>query len=256
MLSGALLPGFKKVGPPNVPAARRPRTGFTPKAVVTDIDGTLTDRDRRIRPEAFDAIRTLESSGTPVILATGNVLPISLALHRFLGLSGPIVAENGGLIYRGPGGSESVERLADAAIARRAHRALLRAGVPARRLFTDRWRETEVALEPTVPLSVVRRVLRGWPLTIESTGFAIHLMARGAGKLPALERALGPLGLEPRDCLVLGDGDNDVGMLRASGFGVSFPSGSPRARRAADYVTRAAYAAGFLEGLKESRLLA
>ncbi len=236
--------------------AGRPSGPF--RAVVTDVDGTLTGPDRRIDPRAIAAVRSLESRRIPVLLATGNVLPIALALHRSLGLSGPIVAENGGLVYRRENGEDRVERLADRRVALRAYRALRSAGLPVRRLFTDRWRETEVALEPSVPLARIRRTLTERGIDVESipTGYAIHLMERGAGKLPALERALAPLGLAPVDCVVLGDGDNDAGMLRASGFGVSFASGSPRARRAARYVARSAFARGFVEGLKASGLLA
>ncbi len=233
------------------PGPRRPY-----RAVVTDVDGTLTDRRRRIDPHAVRAVRTLEDRGIPVVLATGNVLPIALALWRSLGLSGPIVAENGGIVYdAGENGGGRVERLADRRVALRAYRTLLRSGVPVRRLFTDRWRESEVALEPTVPVARLARVLRGQPVTVESTGFALHLMERGAGKLPALRHALGRRGLVLEECVVLGDGDNDVAMLRAAGFGISFASGSPRARRAARYVTRAGFAGGFVEGLKASKML-
>jgi hypothetical protein len=80
-------------------------------------------------------------------------------------------------------------------------------------------------------------------------------METGAGKLPALQRALAPLGLAPGACVVLGDGDNDVEMLRAAGFGVSFPSASRNARAAARYVTRARFGRGFVEGLKASQIL-
>ena len=226
------------------------------RAVVTDVDGTLTDSSRRLDPRAIAYLRRVEDAGFPVLLATGNVLPIALALYRALGLSGPIVAENGGMLYRKiPGRGEVVERLADPHVAHRAFRILVRAGLPVRRLFTDRWRESEVALEPTVPVAALRRVLRGVPVHVESTGFAIHLMESGAGKLPALERALAYESLEPKDCVILGDGDNDVAMLRAAGFAVSFPSASRRARAAATYVTRQDFAAGFEEGLKESGLL-
>jgi hypothetical protein len=214
---------------------------------VTDVDGTLTDEGRRLDPVAVRSVRRVEDRGFPVVLATGNVLPIALALYRSLGLSGPIVAENG---------RDVVARLADPLVAREAFEALVRAGLPVRRLFTDRWRESEVALEPTVAVAKVRRCLEGLPVHVESTGYAIHLMEQGAGKLPALVRALAYLGLAPSDCVILGDGDNDVRMLRAAGFGVSFASGSPRARRAARYVTRASYAAGFVEGLKASGILA
>jgi phosphoglycolate phosphatase len=225
------------------------------RAVVTDVDGTLTDRRRRLDPLAFEWILRLERRRVPVILATGNVLPISLALHRFLGLSGPIVAENGGLVYSEVGGRPRVEQLADRSLADRAYRRLRRAGLPVRRLFTDRWRESEVALEPSVSVRAIRRVLGEGPVRVESTGFAIHLMERGAGKLPALRRALAPLGFGPGACVVLGDGDNDIEMLRAAGFGVSFPEGSPGARTAARYVTRARYGRGFVEGLKASHIL-
>jgi len=190
-----------------------------------------------------------------VTLATGNVLPIALALHRFLGASGPIVAENGGVIYWPQGTGGTVERRADRRLALRAWRAIRAAGIPARRLFTDRWRESEVALEQDVSLAALRRAVRGIPVTVESTGYAIHLLERGVGKLPSLARALERIGLAPGDCVILGDGDNDVAMLRAAGFGVSFPSASRAARAAARYVTHADYSAGFEEGLKESGLL-
>ena len=232
------------------PPARRLR------AVVTDLDGTLTDASRRLAPTAIRQVRRLEDDGIPVVLATGNVLPIALALHRSLGLTGPVIAENGGVLYhRSSGGAEHIEHLADPRIAHAAYQTLRRSGLPVRRLFTDRWRETEIALEPTVGVPALRRALRGRPLTIESTGYAIHLMERGAGKLPALIRALALIGLAPKDCVILGDGDNDVAMLRAAGFGVSFSSASSRARRAARYVSSATYADGFVEGLKASGIL-
>jgi len=239
--------------------ARRTGTATPPfRAVVTDVDGTLTGPDRRLDVRAIAAVRKLEAREIPVVLATGNVLPIALALHRSLGLTGPIVAENGGLVYRRADGADLVERLADRRVALRAFRSLREAGLPVRRLFTDRWRESEVALETTVAVGRIRRALAAQGLEVDAipTGYAIHLMERGTGKLPGLERALRPMGLSPGDCVVLGDGDNDAAMLRASGFGVSFASGSPGARRAARYVARASFAEGFVEGLKASGLLA
>jgi phosphoglycolate phosphatase len=216
---------------------------------VTDVDGTLTDKDRRLIPETMEVIRQMTQAGTPVVLATGNVLPLALALHRFLGLSGPIVAENGGVLYHQEDGQNIVEHLADRRVALAAFRRLRRAGLPVRRLFTDRWRESEVALEDGVPERKIRAVLRGAPVVVESTGYAMHIMQRGAGKLRAVRRALRPMGLTPEDCLVVGDGNNDVPMLRASAYAVSFPSGSPRARAAADYITHAEYGYGFVEGV-------
>ena len=240
--------------------ASRPRARTPPpsrlRVVVTDVDGTLTDADRRLDPVAVGVVRDLERRGIPVALATGNVLPIALGLYRSLGLSGPIVAENGGIIYyRDSAGRDVVERLTDRAVALAAYRRLRAAGVPVRRLFTDRWRECEVGLEPTVSVTAIRRALRDPGVLVESTGYALHLIERGGGKLPALTRALAYRGLTPAEAVILGDGDNDVAMLRAAGFGVSFASASYRARRAARYVTHAEFAAGFVEGLKASGIL-
>jgi len=216
---------------------------------VTDVDGTLTDKERRLNVQAMQVIRRMTEAGIPVVLATGNVLPLALALHRFLGLASPIIAENGGVLYHVEDGHEIMERLADRRVALAAYRRLVNAGLPVRRLFTDRWRESEVAIEEGVSEGRIRAALRGQPVFIENTGFAMHIMQRGAGKLPTLQRALRLIGLTPGDCLALGDGDNDVPVLRASAWGVSFPSGSTRARRAADYVTRAEYGDGFVEAV-------
>lgn len=226
------------------------------RVVVTDVDGTLTDAERRLDPRAVEVVRGLERRGIPVALATGNVLPFALSLHRSLGLTGPIVAENGGVVYHEDlQGRELVERLTDRSVALAAFRKLRARGVPVQRLFTDRWREAEVALEPTVSVASVRRALGKSDVLVESTGFALHLIEKGGGKLPALVHALSYLGRTPGECIILGDGDNDAAMLRAAGFGVSFISGSARARRAAHYVTTAQYAAGFVEGLKASGIL-
>lgn len=226
------------------------------RALVTDIDGTLTDAHRRLDPGAIVALRNVERRGIPVVLATGNVLPIALAIHRSLGLTGPIVAENGGLLYDRSDGRDIVEKLCDRRPAMAGYRRLRARGVPVRRLFTDRWRETEVALEADVPLSRIRPVLRGLDLTAEATGYAVHLMERGAGKLPALQRALERRGLSISDCLAAGDGDNDVRMLRAAGGSVSFANGSRAARAAADWVAPSGFADGFVEALKRWRVLA
>lgn len=226
-----------------------PSTGL--RAVVSDVDGTLTGPDRVLSSEAAELLRAVRRSGTPVILATGNVLPIALALQRSVGLDGPIVAENGGLIYRREGGRDVVTRLADRRPAWAAFRAARAAGLPLRRLFTDRWRETEVAVEPTVPADRIARAIASDRVTVEGTGFAVHFMQAGCGKRPALDRLLAELGLSWHDCLVAGDGDNDVGMLKAAGWAVSFPTASPRARAAADYVATQGHAAGFVEALKE-----
>ncbi|MGI0054182.1 MAG: HAD hydrolase family protein [Thermoplasmata archaeon] len=239
--------------------AARPRSTSRPshrlRAVVTDIDGTLTNEAHRLDPAALEVVHRLVDRRIPVLLATGNVLPVALGIYRSLGLSSPVIAENGGVLYVPSRSGDRVERLGDRALAERAYRRLVRSGLPVRRLFTDRWRESEVALDTSVPVRTIRSVLRHDPIQVQGSGFAIHLMSPKMGKLPALRRALAGLHLEPSDCLVLGDGDNDVEMLKAAGWSVSFPNGSRAARAAAAYVTRRNHSKGFVEGVKSSGIL-
>lgn len=62
--------------------------GWKPKAVAVDIDGTITDSNKKIHLGAIAALRRLEEAGIPVILATGNVRGITYGLWRFIGASG------------------------------------------------------------------------------------------------------------------------------------------------------------------------
>lgn len=50
----------------------------------------------------------------------------------------------------------------------------------------------------------------------------------------ALTGLLEKLGLPAADCVAVGDGDNDVGMLQAAGLGVAVETGSEAAKAAAD----------------------
>ena len=92
--------------------------GWTPKAVAVDIDGTITDKNKKIHLGAIAALRRLEGAGIPVILSTGNVRAITYGLWRFIGATGPMVCENGGVVWH-PKWGEPIVR-ADGERAKRA----------------------------------------------------------------------------------------------------------------------------------------
>ena len=69
--------------------------GWKPKAIAVDIDGTITDYNKKLHLEAINALRRIEEAGIPIILATGNVRAITYGLSRFIGATGPMVCENG-----------------------------------------------------------------------------------------------------------------------------------------------------------------
>lgn len=182
-----------------------------------------------------------------MVLATGNVLPIAYALAYLIGTSGPVVAENGGLIlHRG-----RVTRVSDPRAALRAHAAVQRR-YPAARLFTDRWRVTEVAY-PELPgtLAGVRRALAdagaASTVRVERTGFAVHLMDPHHSKFEGVRRALALIGVAPADALAVGDSDNDRSMIVGCGVGVAVGDASEGLKQGADFVARGRGGAGLWE---------
>lgn len=220
------------------------------KAVVVDVDGTLTDMNKVMFTSGIEALREVQKRGVPVSLASGNVLPVAYGLSTYMGLQGPIVAENGGVVSH----HERIYQVAEGVLPERAYEHL-RSRMPVERLFTDQWRCTEVAIRRSADLDRVRKELKDWNVVIEATGFAIHIMDPGHGKLAGVRKMaeISDIGLS--EVAAFGDSDNDVGMLRECGESVAVGNASEAAKAAAKYVSPYNHAAGVIDGLKRLGLL-
>jgi len=71
------------------------------KALVTDVDGTITDRRRRINTDAIETLRMLVDAEIEVVLASGNTVCFMDGLCKMVGTDGTIISENGGVYRRG-----------------------------------------------------------------------------------------------------------------------------------------------------------
>lgn len=220
------------------------------KAVVCDIDGTLTDDRRRISTGAIETIRLFIDRGIPVVLASGNTLCFLDALARMIGTDGAIIGENGGVFQVGY--NEAPHITGDRSSCLLAYDRLVShfetqeiALLP----YSMELRHADVAFARTVPVEEVRSVVSDLPVRVIDTGFAIHLQTPGISKGTAL-RALAPmLSLSPGDFLAAGDSDNDLEMLEVAGFGITMANGSENLKKIADLVTDQMYGDGFSEGL-------
>ncbi|MBT3362101.1 MAG: HAD hydrolase family protein [Chloroflexi bacterium] len=67
------------------------------KLVMTDVDGTLLEDGDELIPEVTQSIQRLESLGIAVGLVSGRHMPELEGMATVLGISGPLIAENGGL---------------------------------------------------------------------------------------------------------------------------------------------------------------
>jgi len=197
--------------------------GWKPKAVAVDIDGTITDSNKKIHLGAIAALRRLEEAGIPVILATGNVRGITYGLWRFIGASGPMVCENGGVVWH-PEWGEPIVR-ADGGRAKMAAEMVgKKLGLDSQGITTNAWRESEWCLFPDEDLNAINEITSNSEysdLSVIRTGFAIHLMEPHLSKGEGLAVALAKIGLDASEILAVGDAPNDISMFEYVGHTVA-----------------------------------
>lgn len=220
------------------------------KGIVTDIDGTLTDPERRIDTLAVEVIRDLIAEGVEVVFASGNTSCFMDALSKMVGTRGIFIAENGGVVRLGYERDPLV--FGDQG---ECHRALaileeyyLARG---RRLehFSPANRFADVAFAKTVPVDEVREVLAGEPVQVLDTGFAIHLQSHGVSKGTAFATIAAHLGLITKDFLAIGDAENDIPMMVLAGAGATVANAEMKVKLAATYVSKESYGGGFTDAV-------
>ncbi|MFA5214093.1 MAG: HAD hydrolase family protein, partial [Methanoregula sp.] len=172
------------------------------KALLTDIDGTLTDPTRRIDTSAIEEIRSLVDSGIEVVLASGNATCIMDGICRMIGTSGTLIAENGGVFRIGYTGTPHI--FGDQAICRRALAAVqahYRAKGVELQLYSPTYRFSDLAFARTVPTDEVKEIIADHPVLVIDTGYAIHLQVPGVNKGTALVALAQKMHLAPSDFL-------------------------------------------------------
>jgi hypothetical protein len=222
------------------------------KALLTDIDGTITDPSRRISTGSIETIRSLIDSGIEVVLASGNTSCFMDALCKMIGTKGTFIAENGGVFrigFTGPlviRGNQTAIKTALAVV--QDH---FREQEISLELFSPTYRFSDLAFARTVPVDEVRRVLQDSPVQVIDTGYAIHLQTPGINKGTALVELAREMGLVPADFLAIGDSMNDIQMLKTAGIGITVANAHPDTKAVAQYVAGKEYGDGFVEAVEK-----
>ena len=223
------------------------------KALVTDIDGTITDHRRRISTPAIEALRVLIDAGIEVVLASGNTVCFMDGLCRMIGTDGTIISENGGVYRRGFGGTLHIPGNRNICLETfdviREHFA--REGIELE-LLSARYRFADVAFARKVDPDEAKAVVRAHnlPAQVLDTGFAIHIQDPAVSKGTALRGLMDEMELLPSEILAIGDSENDIEMLDVAGVGVAVANAPEPIRSAADRVTREGYGDGFVEAVR------
>ena len=220
------------------------------KALLTDIDGTITDPSRRVNTGAIEMIRSLAEKEVEVVLASGNTSCFMDGLCRVIGTKGTFIAENGGVFRVGFAGTLHLK--GDQSICKKALetvQAYYREQGKEIILLSPTYRFTDLAFARTVPSAEVKEILKNHPVQVIDTGYAIHLQAPGIDKGTALVALAEEMGLQPSDFLAIGDSVNDIHMLRMAGVGVTVANAHPDTKAAAEFIAEKEYGDGFVEAV-------
>jgi phosphoglycolate phosphatase len=213
------------------------------KAIVVDIDGTLTDMKRLIN---LDAVSEMRQMPIPVVLSSGNVICFMRAASKLLGVSDIMIGENGGVVQAGYDAKAIV--LADIGQCRLA-RDVLRKEFPGLEPLDETYRKSELAFRRNIDLVKARHIVaEQFPeLEIVDTQFALHLKHRGVNKATGMRKIAEIMGIEPRNFAAMGDSENDMPMLKEAGFAIAVDNAAPELKAVADYVSKARYGDGAAE---------
>lgn len=227
-------------------------SSFDPRAVVADVDGTITDKSRRLNLDSVYAMRILVDNGIPVVLASGNTECSLTFLSKMIGTDGTIIAENGGLYKIKYAGGRKI--CSDRSVCLEAYEKVTNyyneKGIDLQ-LYSPEYRFADIAFARTVEPAEVREVLSDMPVRILDSGFAIHIQSGDVNKGTTLALVADEMGIGLADFVAIGDSDNDREMLQAAGLGIAIAGGQTGAVEAADHVSTKKYGDGFSEIIRE-----
>lgn len=214
------------------------------KAVVFDIDGTLTDMKRRLDPLAVEVFEKLRMLEVPAILATGNVHCFTRAAVIMLGTPHVFISENGGLVSYADG---DIELLADLSLCEEAYQRLKEV-YPLER-HDSRYRMTDLVLKRNFNVEEAISRIQEWGLPVDllDSTFAVHITDRRVDKGKGLLKILDHLQLNKDEVAAVGDSISDLPLFHVAGFSAAVANALPDIKEAVDFVSPSKFGKGAYE---------
>lgn len=245
------------------------------RMIATDLDGTLLNSEGIPSQENVIALKQAIDRGIIVTISTGRMFSSSAQFARMIGITAPMICYNGGLIIN-PINEEwlhhspldhdfALEVLShlrkedvcvqtyindilhirdkDIVLTHDYEQVYGIVGVPAGDdLYTPTTSPTKILVleenaEKALNLELRLRSRFGDRAYIaRSSAQFVEIMDLGTNKGVALQSLAASLNIPMSETLALGDGGNDVEMLRAAGLGIAVGNGSDAAKDAADII--------------------
>lgn len=232
------------------------------KAIAIDIDGTITDKDRKICISAIEGIRAAEKVGIPTIIVTGNIFFYAYATAILIGATGGIVAENGGVISEPDDeGVEKIKVLGDFNKTQKAFdylkSELARNTTKNEIQMVDDSdsRLSEIAIYRTIDEKIIKNILKeskeDFDVEVYDTQFAIHITDKNINKGSSLGIVAKKHGFDVDEILAIGDSENDIEFLRVCGLKVAVANADEILKGIADYVCEKKHGNGVKEAIEK-----
>ena len=236
--------------------------------LVLDLDGTLTNSKKEISPRNLQPLLRLQQSGVRLVLASGRptygIAPLADAL-RMKEYGGFILSYNGGEIIEWGTGRLLYKNLLPDDVLPILYTASVR-NEQAILTYDDEYVRKEAFLNKmqiravddflaAAPLPLPKCLIVGDPdrlirteaeLSLRLQGqisvyrsepYFLELVPMGIDKAQSLSVLLDKLGLTREAMVAMGDGYNDLSMIKFAGMGVAMANAQEPVKQAADYIT-------------------
>lgn len=198
------------------------------QALATDYDGTIAT-EGRVDETTYSALERWQQTGRKLILVTGRRLDNLYDVFPQAKSFDCIVSENGALLsYPATGettllGDSPTESLIYALQQRQVEPLSVGRGIVSTRIPHD-----------TTVIEVIKELGLSWQISYNKG--AVMLLPEGVDKDSGLTRALEQMNLEAREVVGVGDGENDLPLLRLCGLSVSVNNALPVLKDCSDWV--------------------
>ena len=214
------------------------------KSIVSDIDGTLTDKKRRINIDAIRALREAEEADFKVSLCTGNIIGFALGASKLIGTSGGVIAEDGGIISY----NSKIEVSGSLEEPLRCYE-FIKEKVDVAPIFL---RKTGIVVY-NIDVNEILDIASKHNLNIEVTdsGFGIHIKNKGVNKGNALKKLAKMMNIDLKETIYIGDNYNDIPAFEVVGYRIAVKNAVKELKEKADYITRKSYGNGGAEAIRK-----